>query len=57
MVHAVYHRGDHRANDIDHDGGYWRAHDPRTPNWYFTADKRAEVLSIWYSEWRQSSDG
>lgn len=43
MVHAVYKR------EL---GGYWVAVDPRTPNWFFAADTRAQVLRIWHDEWR-----
>jgi hypothetical protein len=53
MVHAVYMRGDHRAG-YGHDGVYWKAVDPRTPNWFFTADTRAEVLNLWREQWRQA---
>jgi hypothetical protein len=53
MVHAVYMRGDHRATGYGHDGAYWKAVDPRTPFWYFTADTCAEALHIWHQEWRQ----
>jgi hypothetical protein len=52
MVHAVYMRGDHRATGYGHDGAYWKAVDPRTPLWFFTADTRREVLGIWQHEWR-----
>jgi hypothetical protein len=52
MVHAVYMRGDHRAG-YGHDGAYWKAVDPRTPFWYFTADTCAEALRVWHQEWRQ----
>ena len=53
MVHAVYMRGDHRATPWLKDGGYWRAVDPRTPNWFLTADTKREVLNLWYGEWRR----
>jgi hypothetical protein len=53
MVHAVYRRGDHRATGYGRDGGYWQAIDPRTPFWYFTADKRSEVLELWHQEDRR----
>jgi hypothetical protein len=48
MVHAVYMR------EL---GGYWKAVDPRTPNWFFTADTRVEVLNLWREQWRQASRG
>lgn len=57
MVHAVYQRGDHRAEPFGRDGGYWRAFDPRTPHWFFTADTRAEVLRIWHEQWRPVRHG